>query len=344
MSELALSMSQHAFLCAVPGVNFEGRSLPEMRVQYFQTGEWCLQSLLASTHTVLGSFWCDVLCPSEYNVNLLYKTAARVQGLWYDLVWLRYRCWPYRLVELLDADLGKRDVAISELLTCRTCMLDEYTHELRRRYPDGAALASEACQTEIRLIMELLDCTTYDCERLHSRNVRRLQKRHQQTNPMTLAELAVEHVGFAAPRKVAALRPGAMKKSHGCHSSERCASLKKGRGKQNKLRKAGGGSWRAYVHSQAQAKIGEKLELKSLAEQYRGLSAEEKAPFQAIGRIASWRHRQGQVAFPMTHHVASKQPVAAAHAVYCPALRGPDGHAAGADPQQLLTGGSNDIM
>ena len=55
-----------------------------------------------------------------------------------------------------------------------------------------------------------------------------------------------------------------------------------------------GGAWHAFIRAQS---WGAKADFAALAEQYRGLSAEERASYQVIGNLATQSYRRTGVAF-----------------------------------------------
>ena len=292
----------------------EPPSLPEMRVQHFRNGAWCSKCLQVSTKAAKGIFWSSVLLPNEFNVNFLYRSAAKVQGLIYDQVVVRYRGYPYRLCDLVGLPSEDRHLAFAEFLSAPECMLDEYSRGVRQRYPSAVALASRDCQTELHIVLQRLDCTTYDTERLHARNLRRVSRRQQQTNRLSLSELGLIHVGVSAPRKMKACKLGALGWSGADQSFPRDSDAKisghrGGRRKKRprtKTQRRSGGPWRAFLHCDAQERQAHsnQVQWREAAHRYHGLDEETKSKYVALGRMATWRRRHGFSTFPMTHIAA----------------------------------------
>ena len=191
-------------------------------------------------------------------------------------------------------------------------MLDEYSRSLRLRYSSAAALGSTECQSELDVVLRLLDINTYDTERLHSKNTRRVMRRQQQTHQMALSELAVSHLGVSGTKNMLALleaeRGQERALTRGSERAHRFSKKKQTKKTKKIKRVAGGGAWRAFLHSEAQRdlEISERPDWKRAADRYRVLPEDEKEVYEAMGRIATWRHREGQAAFPITHKAAQR--------------------------------------
>ena len=69
-------------------------------------------------------------------------------------------------------------------------------------------------------------------------------------------------------------------------------------------RRGGGGAWRAFVSQRCKDEA--KACFKELAEEYQGLSAEQKAELKEVGRAATCAHRNGGISFgAVARHLAS---------------------------------------
>ena len=289
--------------CCAHLISGDEMTSTQLRLHSIRHGTHWVEAIKVSAKDLsTASLWENVLEPTEREANWLFKTALRVQGLTFDMLLLRYQAWPFRLLDLLQADDCERQVAAVELLSARDCVLDNYSRWVRRRFPTVLQLIGTDCVTEITVALESLLCTTYATERLHSANLRRAFARRM-THAMSVSDIALAHVGFTAPHGGGLFRPDEAEKR-----DDNRKPTKEVTETQGKRRRGGGGAFRAFTHVWAQeTEEHGRTSFSESARRYKNLSQEEHARFKELGEEATRNHRLGFQAFPLTRkHVLQK--------------------------------------
>ena len=256
-----------------------------------------------------ASLWGHLL-PCEVKGNVIFRTTSMVMGLIYDLVLLRFCTYPYRLVDLISEDEATQAEAAILYWSVPACQLDSYSQRLRERMTEPSDLLAGPVQRELKTVLSSLSCNTYDTERLHSRNLRRLRARRH-THVMTLQDISVPHVGFTTPHSASsifAMQDGAEKRRSKL-SKDKVAEAE-GAMTSNDAMPDGhlahrrGGAWRAFCHLEGQ---GQQANFKSLAAAYRNLDDEGKNKYRKLGKMATQAAKYDSRAFPETLSMAVKR-------------------------------------
>ena len=299
---------------------------PVLQVHRVSSGEFWLTALRESFARAKQSSWWSHLEPSESQANDIFKTNSMICGLIYDLLVIRFRTWPYRLSDLIHGDRASQEEAASIFWTASACQLDTYSVDLRSRLAEPSDLLSVPVQNELRMVLSSLTCNTYDTERLHSRNLRRLRSRAH-THRMTLADIGLPHMGFTSPRPVAPIFATFMAEESKIRKGKAAPNLPRSntsKGKDRdpdrkpsetgevddelpgqKRRKAGaGGAWRAYCHLQGQ---GRAVNFGLLAASYKRLDETSKQQYATVGKLATQAASSGVQAFPDTLWAANRK-------------------------------------
>ena len=273
----------------------------KLRVENLRDGQWWRFALQKSARQLHDPAWWQQVLQTERRANKLFRLSTKFQGLLFDLLWVRYAGWPYRLVDLLSEDPAVQEEGQACLLSARPCMLDEYSLNFRDAYPTKQDMSSAAAKAELFTVLATLVGTTFDTERLHSTNLRRLKAR-KQTHRMALHDIALCHMGVAATKVTAAVYKDESlpHMQHVPETSNTAKGKKPGRG--------GGGAWRAFVHIEGQTKLGSgKPDFRELARRYSYLTPDQKRFYQDVGYRGSMVHRHGLPSFPTTVLAAQKQ-------------------------------------
>eukprot|EP00971_Amphidinium_carterae_P349429 6491015-Amphidinium_carterae.3 len=271
-------------------------------------GWWqaAIKRSLSDMHS--ASLW-DHLLPTERTASMVFKTCTRAQALTYDLLVLRNRAYPQKLVALVEGDFYSIHCAIAELLTAPPCCLDPFTAKLRSAYPQADDLAGGECQTLLRATLRHVSGTTYDTERLHSRNARRQLSRRMTHRPRA-CDLAIQHAGRGFPACVAGvfeIRGKHSQKGHKVHEPivEQVED-------QTQKRRGSGGAWRAFLHCEAQRlqkdqPIGPRapFDFLGLAAKYKTLTDAEKDKYRRLGKQGTKNAQNNGKAFNPTFFQAA---------------------------------------
>ena len=272
-----------------------------MRVHLLRSGSFWQPAFRFSANSLQESSRWSHLPPSQDCANLVFKTNIAVQALLHDLLVCRFTVWPYRLVDLLSEDVVIQEEAYAALFTARPCMLDEYSLSLRETYPTSALLSGDSARLELRVILESLCCTTFDIERMHSANLRRMKARRQ-THNMSLEDIALTHIGIGASKPCASLL---LHQQRGNPPTSQSANADVQ--DDSKRRRGGGGGFRAFCHLESQGQVGHgKANFQALARAYNELPQEEKSQYLEVGHKATLAHRSGEQAFHPTHAAVAK--------------------------------------
>ena len=272
-----------------------------------QEGIWWKRALrtAAADHND-ESLW-GWLTHTEVSANFLFCTMIRTQAALFDQLILRYRGYPFKLVELLCKNRDSATLAAVELLSAPACTVDSYATSLRSRYNTVDLLLSDDCLLQLRAVLHNIIGTTFAVERLHSFNLRSIKSRCM-THSLTLEDMAVLHTAgkpvpqsglyvVEAERRVAKLEEK-HRKAKTLHGGETSGKRKRQGG--------GGGAWRAFLHIAGQKIHARQRQLQgepdglSTSQRYRNLSDADRADLKTIGALATMRHQAAQPAFPDT--------------------------------------------
>ena len=168
-----------------------------LRADMLRQGDWWTHAIRASLAALRDPTWWQVVPPTMRNANLVFKACAQVQANFHDLLITRCRAWPLRLVDLMAGDPHDLEVAVAEFLSAPECLLDGFSSEVRKRYPDFQSIQEPACQRFLFVVLKEISGTTFDIERAHSQHLRHKLNR-QMTHALHLADLPLQHVGIVA--------------------------------------------------------------------------------------------------------------------------------------------------
>eukprot|EP00971_Amphidinium_carterae_P032127 632497-Amphidinium_carterae.2 len=93
------------------------------RASLLRSGQWWLDAQRQSASTLCNGRW-DMFSPTEANATLIFRILTQVQASTYDLLLLRCRQYPLKLVDLLATDPADLEIAILEFLSSPSCRLD----------------------------------------------------------------------------------------------------------------------------------------------------------------------------------------------------------------------------
>ena len=215
----------------------------------------------------------------EFRSKLLVL-CMRASSLCYQLLWVRTRGFPWRLLALLrPLPPPELEQIASEVLRCPPCLHDYWTTSVLKRFGTIAALVSTECRHFLFLVARKVMCTTYTTERLHSRNLK--TSRGRLTHRASVSHLALSHMGESLPSDVVV-----SKELRDRAGPEPQKQDQKVAGVRKKV-KRGGGAYRAFLSQHASGKQLSKDLIKELTGQYRSLTEEAKSRYKEIGRRGS---------------------------------------------------------
>ena len=250
------------------------------------------------------TIWAGV-SHTEANATSIFKLSLRVQALLFDQVLLRVGCYPLKLIDLLQENSHDVEMAVAELRSAPSCMLDKFSAKLREENED---LKSPLLRMQLHFLFQQLSGTIYGTERLHASNNRRRHARSMTKN-LKIHDLAAFQAGRGVPAwAVDVFGPAKDKRESG---NKRKMPPKEDTRERPRKRRGGGGSMRAFFHVQAQQLQvrGSRFNFKAMHEAYRNLSAEQKAYYRELGVASSSLHRDGMQSFPPTFWSTQQQAV-----------------------------------
>ena len=239
------------------------------------------------------------LPPSEKQATEIFRGALRVQSTVYDGLIVRFRTFPFRLLDILSEDPWDRDVAIAELLSSPECILDTYSRAFRDRWKTAAHLASEDCRMELFVFFHQVVGDTYSTERLHSKSGRRVRSRCM-TQAARVKDVATTlQAGRAIPAWARLMFQDRSRKK----SARRAGSVKK----KKKRRRGGGGAWRAFLWHTLQDHGRGRQSFVDARAAYAALTEDQRNFYRELGRMATQNHQAGLPAFPASLRKLQKQ-------------------------------------
>ena len=245
----------------------------EHKVQALASGEIAAELMAKTVAGLRNELSWQQIPHTEENASLLFSVHLRVAATSvHDLV-VPFSAWPYRLVELIypsQADVFAHsdwEERVAIFLSAPACQMDRFSRAFRDSYNTAEALHSKLCQELLKALCRELDGSTYSTERLHASTSRRVRARIS-THQMSLAQAAAFH-SQGIPHSC--LRFASLLPSNSPKQQKRLIDDADATDKRSKRQKCAGGSWRAFLHCQAQGP-GRK-NLHDLAMQYGALEA-----------------------------------------------------------------------
>ena len=179
-------------------------------------------------------------------------------------------------------------------------MRDDYSDSFVSYYHDAegaSGLCSLAALFELTLMIMFGKTSTVRVESLNAWFRRQCSVRCQQ-KVLSFVTLSVMFIKsqFRSREHLTRRRGGAQHRRERKVRKDNKLKTKSSREPPKKrMKRGGGGTWRAFTSSRCRA-IGRAC-FKALAAAYKVLSAEERAPFEEMGRLGTLSHRRGSAAF-----------------------------------------------
>eukprot|EP00971_Amphidinium_carterae_P197923 3928156-Amphidinium_carterae.1 len=240
-----------------------------------------LQQLMKQTWAGMQDPWSWEFFPeTECLRSELCKLSLRPAAVCNELIVLRCRRYPHKLFQLVGACADARDSMADAVLNTPPCLLDRFSKAFLDIYKNVEALTSAESICTLTALAHKAQLTTFSTERLHSRNLRQSRKRVE-TWRCPLPQLALPHIARCG--NTASLTSGTDCKK----DNKRGRPRKVHCDEEKPCKKGGGGAWRAFIsHKFSGQKMTPNL-LHMAGQEYRALSADEKAYFQTVGRAGT---------------------------------------------------------
>ena len=183
--------------------------------------------------------------------RLCFKPAAYL----FQSLMLRYDGFPFRLWRLVD---DPSEETAKKILESPVCHRDPFTNQFLKTNNSIQSLLEESSRQALQAVGLMAKCTTFDTERIHSRNARRAHMRVHaaRMEPETVALAHAARSGlawqFLSPdRKKIGRKRGRPAKKKAAAVEEIATAAKKRKGADLPRRRGGGGAWRAFHHVNA---------------------------------------------------------------------------------------------
>ena len=168
------------------------------RAQLFQEGPWFADALRACYSNLSNQLLWIGLLPAQRTAAVIFRAIARVAAAIYDLLVIRLRRFPLQLHRLGQGTQDDQDIAEAELLSTEDCMLDDFSLYVKQRLVDLEGDAKANFLVLVSECVQMITCTTYHTERLHSQNLRKVLSR-KMTHGVDVATLAALQMGKTVP-------------------------------------------------------------------------------------------------------------------------------------------------
>ena len=257
------------------------------------------QGYLSAVSTMMFELksWKYVRQTTQAMELFIFKLLARGGSSCYQLLTVRHRTWPYKLLDILR----DHNVAL-ELEQAPDCTLDLYTLSFKQYYT--GRLSSPEAISELQLVGTLADTDSASTERLHSQNQRRA-KFKVWTHPTDLATMSSWfiarglHRDRAKPPDNSVQSSGRVKVGRAWRGKLK-AAMADGLGELplvKKRRTGGGGPWRAFLHDKSHGVCFTGESLQALSIEYQNLSDAQWEHYQELGMAAAELHQEGLRSF-----------------------------------------------
>ena len=134
------------------------------------------------------TLWRD-LAHTHQQCSVIFRVCVRPAAVIFALVHYMWSSYPARLFRLLHRASFAEEAAA--FVRQPECVLDDWSIQFRRLYPNLAALMSRECQEVLAAVATELQTTAWSTERLHSRHARRSRsRRHTHTRCISTQLLA----------------------------------------------------------------------------------------------------------------------------------------------------------
>ena len=239
-----------------------------------------LQTFYAESSSVYLSLvaWAQFLETELFRSRLL-AVFMRCAAVVFQLVEVRVKGYPYKLFSMLEPALLESTAREAE--AAPKCMLDQWTRRFLDRY-HGEALRGAEPRAVLELICGLGMGTTFTTERLHSKNLLRAKLRLSKRPD--LHYLSLTHMGFSVPNSCLTSLPAPRSLT-----GRRCGRPRKPQeeGDGSAGSRGGGGAWRAFISVNLGGRQLSGPVSAQLSQQYKALSAEQKAYYEQLGDVGS---------------------------------------------------------
>jgi len=223
--------------------------------------------------------------------HLLFRLLSREAATIHQRLLIRHRQFPFRLFRLVSDPGCEGDIAGA----CQSSQ-DSYSKGFLEEFR-GKLLSPEA-QMELRMMVVFGMPNTVKTESSNATIRRRVVATSVQSHIPRLSVVSAEHVlGKLRCREHDFNHPKGSK-GHSRRLRKATSKFSGGAKARKKVRRGGGGAWRAFVSKRCRGI--EKATFHTLARDYAGLTAEQKAEVSQEGSLATKAHKAGGRSFGMT--------------------------------------------
>ena len=265
-----------------------------------ETGVGELRGVLLQKGTLVKTFMLDTLVALNHGIwVLLHETEAlrsdvfircmRAASVVHYMVRIRLESFPFTLFRLADPQSSQEELRenAAMILGSSACMRDPFTAKYLSKHRTVEQLSSPKSIMKLQLLSRKLLGSTYNTERLHSRNLKRAKNRVA-THRANIKDVALPHVWWTGPQAFMPSQPRSLNsKKRELRETDEEVVCAEEEGPRKKLRVGGGGSWRAFVDEQMGGQRFNDALIKACSERYRALSEEERQVYDKMGRAGA---------------------------------------------------------
>ena len=235
--------------------------------------------------------------------HLVFRVLSRAAATFYQYVVVRHRVFPYPLFRLpLEPELK------DQILERCDSSYDAYTESFMKGF--GEDICSDTALLELAVLVKTGATNIVPRECGHSHIRRMIMAKSTHVTRTDLATVNAEFILAACRTRERALvfplgsrqvRKVRSKKQGVRHASDLGPHERK---RLRPKRAGGGGAWRAYVSAHCRGRV--KASFRALAEEYKQLSADERAVYVALGVQATRARALGGVSFGQVARAVSR--------------------------------------